>query len=196
MDSQCWTGDSLSIMAGGLLSFGLDGGAMWVMSKYPVYGGAHRALQKLLRTRRQAGPVPLQLFPLRACADADTWALPNHSLGVSVCCVVKQNHAGSELSWNQSRGAPQPCGEAAQVGPRWPRRGCRPRAGRSLERAPCGRGGPVPPGAASVFKPPPPGCPGGAGTDPRCRCIGVIWFSMKPAIRCPSQNWPEPLINT
>lgn len=40
MDSQCWTGDSLGIVAGGPLAFTLDGGAMWVMSKYPVYGVA------------------------------------------------------------------------------------------------------------------------------------------------------------
>lgn len=33
-DSQCWTGDSLGIVADGPLAFQLDGGAMGVMSKY------------------------------------------------------------------------------------------------------------------------------------------------------------------
>lgn len=34
------------------------------------------------------------------------------------------------------------------------------------------------------------------GPDPHYRCIRVIWFSAKSEIRCPSQNWPEPLIHT
>jgi len=127
----------------------------------------HCGLQKLLRTRRQAGPVPPQLSPLRACADADTGALPNHSLGVSVCCVVKQNHAGSELSWNQSVPGPTAaprggCSGGPQMAPPWvwPQNRAFARASSPRPR------GPVPPGAASVFRPPPPGCPGGVRTGP------------------------------